>query len=162
VWFVFAKASFASGRTYYLLNGYDVDSKPASADQQYTAGGSGFILGVNGDKCEVLDGDARQLFSARVFDDEFPFDMMQRLAADFAARLAKAYGGARAPARAGQTTHSCRGPARRSSACSQRDPRSDAVMFRKQSAPPSTRSGSSSIALQSLARRHDLVESRRA
>lgn len=94
VWFIFAKASDASGRTYYLLNGYDVDSKPASADQQYTAGGSGFILGVNGDKCEVLDGDARQLFSARVFDDEFPFDMMQRLAADFAARLAKAYGGA--------------------------------------------------------------------
>jgi len=94
VWFVFAKASDASGRTYYLLNGYDVDSKPASADQQYTAGGSGFILGVNGDKCEVLDGDAQQLFSARVFDDEFPFDMMRRLAADFAARLAKAYGGA--------------------------------------------------------------------
>jgi len=93
VWFVFAKASDASGRTYYLLNGYDVDSAPISADQQYTAGGFGFILGVNRDKCDVLDGDARQLFSARVFDDEFPFDMMQRLAADFAARLVKAYGG---------------------------------------------------------------------
>jgi hypothetical protein len=94
VWFVFAKASDASGRTYYLLNGYDVDRKPISPDQQYTAGGFGFILGVNGDKCEVLDGDARQLFSARAFDNEFPFDMMQRLAADFAARLVKAYGGA--------------------------------------------------------------------
>jgi len=94
VWFVFAKANDASGRTYYLLNGYDIDRKPANINQQYTAGGFGFILGMNGDKCEVLDGDARQLFSARVFDDEFPFDMMQRLAADFAVRLTRAYGGA--------------------------------------------------------------------
>ena len=93
VWFVFAKASDASGRTYYLLNGYDIDSNPTRNFPEYTAGGFGFILGVNGDKCEVLDGDARQLFSARVFDNEFPFDMMQRLAADFAARLIKAYGG---------------------------------------------------------------------
>lgn len=93
VWFVFGKASDASGRTYYLLNGYEVDSNPSRTDPRYTAGGFGFILGVDGDKCEVLDADARQLFKDRVFDNEFPFDTMQRLAADFAARLIKAYGG---------------------------------------------------------------------
>ena len=94
VWFVFARASDASGRAYYLLNGYSIRKRPNPPDYpKYTAGGSGFILGVDGKKCEVLEADARQLFKDRIFDDEFPFDMMQKLAVDFAARLSKAYGG---------------------------------------------------------------------
>jgi hypothetical protein len=92
-WFVFARASDASGRTYYLLNGYEIRNKPAPPHfPKYETGGSGFILGVNGDVCEVLEADARQLFKDRIFDDEFPFDMMQKLALDFATRLVKAYG----------------------------------------------------------------------
>ena len=93
VWFVFARASDASGRAYYLLNGYEVDSHPTPDYPRYTTEGFGIILGVDGDKCEVLEADARQLFKDRLFDDEFSFDMMQRLATDFAARLSKAYGG---------------------------------------------------------------------
>ncbi|MEW7850268.1 hypothetical protein AB2N08_16360 [Massilia aurea] len=96
VWFVFAKASDASGRTYYVLNGYEVDSKPTRDDPQYTAGGFGFILNVDREKCEVLEADARQVFRARIFDDDFPFDMMQKLATNYAARLVAAYGSAQA------------------------------------------------------------------
>lgn len=93
VWFVFARASDASGRTYYLLHGYEVDTDPLPGNPRYMTEGFGIILGVEGEKCEVLDADARQLFKDRLFDDEFPFDMMQNLATDFAARLSQAYGG---------------------------------------------------------------------
>jgi len=94
VWFVFAKSGDASGWTYYLLNGYDVRKKSGSTNLlEYSTGGHGLIVMVRGPECLVIDNDARETFRSPVFNDEYPQDIHQRLAIDFAARLSSAFGG---------------------------------------------------------------------
>jgi len=48
---------------------------------------------VRGPECLVIDNDARETFRSPVFNDEYPQDIHQRLAIDFAARLSSAFGG---------------------------------------------------------------------
>jgi len=94
VHFVFAKAGDASGWTYYLLNGYDVRKRPGPPDLlEYSTGGHGLIVRTRGPECLVIDNDARETFRDPVFNEEYPEDVHQRLAIDFADRLATAFGG---------------------------------------------------------------------
>lgn len=94
VWFVFARADDATGRIFYLINGYEIRSRPEPPDfPRYETGGYGLIVMVRQDQCEVIDADARQSFDDRLFTEELPQDILQRLATDFAVRLKKAFGG---------------------------------------------------------------------
>jgi len=95
VWFVFGLAGDASGRTFYLVNGYEIRSRPEPPDfPKYSAGGYGLLLVVSGRECQLIDADARQSFTDRLFDEELPQDIVQRLANDFSTRMKKAFGGA--------------------------------------------------------------------
>ena len=94
VWFVYARARDATGKSYYLVNGYEIRRRPAPPDlPKYETGGFGMLVSVQGDQCALIDADARQVFDDRIFDEELPQDVLQRLATDFAARLAAAFGG---------------------------------------------------------------------
>lgn len=94
VWFVFAKSGDASGWTYYLLNGYDVRKQPDSPHlPKYSTGGHGLIVRIRGLECLIIDNDARDTFRDPVFSEEYPQDIHQRLAIDFADRLSIAFGG---------------------------------------------------------------------
>lgn len=67
VWFVFGIAGDATGRTFYLVNGYEIRSKPEPPDfPRYSAGGYGLLLVVNGLECKLIDADARQSFADRL------------------------------------------------------------------------------------------------
>ena len=94
VHFVFAKASDNSGRIFYLLHGYEIRNNPEPPHSpKYSTGGHGLIVMVRGPECLVIDNDARETFRSPVFNDEYPQDIHQRLAIDFAARLSSAFGG---------------------------------------------------------------------
>ncbi len=95
VWFVFGLAGDATGRTFYLVNGYEIRSKPEPPDfPRYSAGGYGLLLVVNGHECQLIDADARQSFADRLFDEELPQHIVQKLANNFATRMKNAFGGA--------------------------------------------------------------------
>jgi len=94
VWFVFAVAGDATGQIFYLVNGYEIRSRPEPPNfPKYSAGGYGLLLVVKAHECRLIDADARQSFDDRIFDEEFPQDIVQRLANDFSARMKKAFGG---------------------------------------------------------------------
>jgi hypothetical protein len=88
VHFVFAKASDNAGRIFYLLHGYEIRNNPEPPHfPKYSTGGHGLIVMVRGPECLIIDNDARETFRSPVFNDEYPQDIHQRLAIDFAARL---------------------------------------------------------------------------
>jgi hypothetical protein len=94
VHFVFAKASDNAGRIFYLLHGYEIRNNPEPPHSpKYSTSGHGLIVTVRGPECLVIDNDARETFRSPVFNDEYPQDIHQRLAIDFAARLSSAFGG---------------------------------------------------------------------
>lgn len=93
VWFIYARAIDASGRAFYLLNGYEIRLRPLPpAFPRYETGTYGLLISTTHDQCAVIDADARQFFADRMVDDALPQDVLQRLANDYAARMTRAFG----------------------------------------------------------------------
>lgn len=92
VWFIYAQAQDSSGRTYYATGGYDISKKPPHKPQ-FTTGDEGLIFFTDRGSCRTLE-QVRQTFDARLFDDEITEPILKLLAADFAKRLERAFGGA--------------------------------------------------------------------
>lgn len=95
VWFIYARAPDAAGKTYYVIDGYEVRHRPPPPDlPRYEGSGFGMIIGQTHDRCEVMESDARQVFQDRVFEEALPQHVMKRLADDYVSRMRKAFGGA--------------------------------------------------------------------
>ena len=92
VWFIYAQAQDSSGRTYYATGGYDI-SKHSPGKPKFTTGDEGLIFFTDRGSCTTLE-QVRQTFDARLFDDEITEPVLKLLAADFARRLERAFGGA--------------------------------------------------------------------
>ena len=92
VWFIYAQAQDPSGRTYYATSGYDI-AKNQPGKPQFTSGGEGLIFFTDRGSCTTLE-QVRQTFDARLFDDEITEPVLKLLAADYAKRLERAFGGA--------------------------------------------------------------------
>lgn len=94
VWFIYARTLDASGKTYYVIDGYEIRHRPEPPDlSRYEVSGFGMIIGHTLDQCEVIEADARQVFQDRVFEDALPQHVMKRLADDYVSRMLKAFGG---------------------------------------------------------------------
>jgi hypothetical protein len=91
VWFIYAQAQDSSGRTYYATGGYDI-SKKSPRKPQFTTGDEGLIFFTDRGSCTTLE-QVRQTFDARLFDDEITEPILKLLAADYAKRLERAFGG---------------------------------------------------------------------
>ena len=92
VWFIYAQAEDSAGRVYYATGGYDLSKKP-SRKPQFTTGDEGLILFTDRGSCTTLE-QVRQTFDARLFDNEITEPILKLLAADYAKRLERAFGGA--------------------------------------------------------------------
>lgn len=92
VWFIYAQAQNSSGRTYYASGGYDI-FKNRPGKPQFTTGDAGLIFFTDRGSCTTLD-QVRDTFDARMFDDEITEHILKLLAADYAKRLERAFGGA--------------------------------------------------------------------
>lgn len=92
VWFIYAQAQDSSGRMYYATGGYDI-SKKSPGKPQFTTGDEGLIFFTDRGSCTTLD-QVRQTFDARLFDAEITEPILKLLAADYAKRLERAFGGA--------------------------------------------------------------------
>jgi hypothetical protein len=92
VWFIYAQAQDASGRNYYASGGYDI-AKHSPGKPAFTTGDEGLIFFTDRGSCTTLD-QIRQTFDARLFDDEITEPILKLLAADYAKRLERAFGGA--------------------------------------------------------------------
>jgi len=91
IWFIFAKVTDTSGRTYYVTGGYDI-RKDVPKHLKYATGDYGTVYSTDRGTCSYIDM-ARQVFDDRLFNDELPEAVLKLLAADFAKRLVKAFGG---------------------------------------------------------------------
>jgi len=91
VWFIYAQATDASGRTYYATGGYDI-SRNSSGKARFTTGDAGLIFFTDRGACITLE-QVRDTFDARLFDDNMTEPVLKLLAADFAKRLERAFGG---------------------------------------------------------------------
>lgn len=92
VWFIYAQAQDPSGRTYYATGGYDI-SKNSRGKPRFSTGDEGLIFFTDRGSCTTLE-QVRQTFDARLFDDEITEHILRLLAADYAKRLERAFGGA--------------------------------------------------------------------
>lgn len=80
------------GRTYYVVAGYGVQSHPLPPEPgRYVLYDLGTVFAIEGDEC-VIFGEARETFDTRYFE-ETPQRVLQKLANDLAARLARAFKG---------------------------------------------------------------------
>jgi len=91
VWFVYAQASDASGRTFYVIGGYEIRYDETDRRKKYPTDDFGVLLYTEGDSCTEVDS-ARQVFDDRIFDS-VPQPVLRNLATDLAKRLVRAYGG---------------------------------------------------------------------
>lgn len=92
VWFVLGRAHDASGRTFYVVDGYEIRHDPEPPKYpKYVVGGDGIVFQTEGDQCTVIGG-VRETFGARSFD-ETPLPILRRLAADIMSRYVRAFGG---------------------------------------------------------------------
>lgn len=87
---VFARAVDAAA-TFYVVAGYFQRLHPGPGEPQYEMEDRGGVLTIAGNKCSA-DGPARDVFEAQDFN-ETPQPVLQQLANDLAARLARAFGG---------------------------------------------------------------------
>jgi len=92
--FIFAGASDASGRVYYLLNGYHVQHRlddmrfPRYAVDEYAP-----IIMLQHLACVITDHEGPDRLANENFTEEYSRDIQQRLMIDYANRLVAAYGG---------------------------------------------------------------------
>ncbi len=92
VWFIYAQAQDPSGRIYYATGGYDI-AKNLPGKPQFTTGGAGLIFFTDRGTCKTLE-QVRDTFDARLFDEDITEPVLKLLAADYAKRLERAFGGA--------------------------------------------------------------------
>ncbi|WP_313704628.1 hypothetical protein [Massilia sp.] len=92
IWFIYARAQDASGRTYYATGGYDI-AKHSPGKPQFTTGDAGLIFYTDRGACTTLE-QVRNTFDARLFDEDIAEPVLKLLAADYAKRLERAFGGA--------------------------------------------------------------------
>lgn len=92
VWFIYAQAQDSTGRVYYATGGYDL-SKKSPRRPQFTTGDEGLIFFTDRGSCTTLE-QIRQTFDARLFDADITEPVLKLLAADYAKRLERAFGGA--------------------------------------------------------------------
>lgn len=92
VWFIYAKAQDLSGRIYYAAGGYDI-SRNSPGKPRFTTGDEGLIFFTDHGSCTTLE-QVRQTFDARPFDADITEPILKLLAADYAKRLERAFGGA--------------------------------------------------------------------
>lgn len=90
VWFIYAKAQDASGRTYYAVEGYDI-ARRSAGKPGFTTGGAGLIFFTDRGACTTLE-QIRDTFDARLFDEYITEPVLKLLAADYAKRLERAFG----------------------------------------------------------------------
>ena len=92
--FIFASASDASGRVYYLLNGYEVRHRvddmrfPRYITDEYAP-----IVMLQHQACVIIDHEGPYRLADDDFTEEYSRDIQQRLMIDYANRLVAAYGG---------------------------------------------------------------------
>ena len=92
--FIFASASDASGRVYYLLNGYEVRHRvddmrfPRYITDEYAP-----IIMLQHQACVIIDHEGPYRLADDDFTEEYSRDIQQRLMIDYANRLVAAYGG---------------------------------------------------------------------
>lgn len=95
VWFIYARVPDAAGKTYYVIDGYEIRRRPEPPElPRYEGEGFGMIIGQTHSQCEVIEADARQVFQDRVFEEGLPHHVMKRLADDYVSRMREAFGGA--------------------------------------------------------------------
>lgn len=92
VWFIYAQAQDSSGRIYHIVGGYDI-SRNSTGDPKFFTSASGLIVVTDRGSCITLD-QARDTFDARRFDENITEPVLKLLAADYAKRLERAFGGA--------------------------------------------------------------------
>ena len=92
VWFIYAQAQDSMGRMYYAAGGYDL-SKKSPRRPQFITGDEGLIFFTDRGSCTTLE-QIRQTFDARLFDADITEPVLKLLAADYAKRLERAFGGA--------------------------------------------------------------------
>lgn len=92
--FIFASAADASGRIFYLLNGYETLRRNGDGrSPQYVVDEYGPIIMIHDHACVIIDHEGGDRFQERIFTEEYSQDIQQRLLIDYANRLATAYGG---------------------------------------------------------------------
>jgi hypothetical protein len=89
VWFINAQATDSSGRTYYVIGGYEFSTDTPG---RYETGGLGAVFFIDRGSCTYIDM-ARAVFEDRLFNEELPASVLKLLADDVAKRLVKAFGG---------------------------------------------------------------------
>ncbi len=86
---VYASTKDAAG-TYYVVGGYYERSHPQPGQSRYQLDTTGAVFQIAGETC-IGYGGAKEVFDARYFE-ETPQPILQKLAIDLAARLARALG----------------------------------------------------------------------
>lgn len=93
VWYIYARTTDASSRTYYVIGGYEIPARVPPGRTKFETDGLGVTLFTEGGHCTIID-TARQVFDDRLYDNEMPQQTLRALAKDVAERLLRAYGSA--------------------------------------------------------------------
>lgn len=91
VWYVYAKAVDSSGRTYYVVNGFEI-RLGVPEHLKYDTEGLGVVFFTDRGACTILD-IPRQVFNDRIFGNEMSQQTLRQLALDAVRRLQRAFGG---------------------------------------------------------------------
>lgn len=91
VWYLFARTTDASSRTYYIIGGYEISTHIPPGRSKFDTDGLGVTLFTEGSQCTVID-TARQVFDDQLYDEEMPQQTLRALANNLAERLLRAYG----------------------------------------------------------------------
>lgn len=92
VWFIYARAQGSSGKIYHVVGGYDI-SRNSTGNPRFFTSASGLIVVTDRGSCITLD-QVRETFDARLLDETITKPVLKLLAADYAKRLERAFGGA--------------------------------------------------------------------
>jgi len=92
VWYVYGQVRDASGRTFYVTDGYSekLDGRPLH--RRFSTEGSGWVLYHDAQSCEPYDA-AREVFDQQMVDSVVTPSILKQLAVDVVRRLERAFGG---------------------------------------------------------------------